>query len=432
MSLTHPQFRVFSSPMDDFSVEEMNYVEVLPDSEQIGTSQTRWELTHKSIDSFINLHRSYLLVQVKVVRGDAGQVGNDLPATAEVAISNGVSLFDRITLLCNGSVISEVNNYQIAQQVLALAEMSKDYRDNTASVYNHHTDTNLMTNADGNNAGQNTREAKAIAGLQTFYIPICSMFGFTRYMDKVFRGLRFQIQLHKADKQVSLNTVAGANGVDLQPEIYFNKVRLLMCNVVPSPAIEASINSRLNQGAVQQLRWDEVSCYKSSSITDANPRFRIASQIQSAKHLFVTIQSTATANGSYTSNTGKFEPSATTEMSVIVNNKKYPLLPYTTDFATGNGDAVRAFMALQEYKSPFKNLNDSNLLNYDDYKTTPIWYFSLSAIEPTAFSVEGQADIEIQLKFTPDANGSTIWATVLHERNAVVSGSSTQLTLQQL
>ena len=91
--LTHPQFRVFSSPMDDFSVEEMNYVEILPDSEQVGTTQTRWELTHKAIDSFINLHRSYLMVQVKVVRGDAGEVGNALPNTATIAISNGVSLF---------------------------------------------------------------------------------------------------------------------------------------------------------------------------------------------------------------------------------------------------------------------------------------------------------------------------------------------------
>ena len=89
-------------------------------------------------------------------------------------------------------------------------------------------------------------------------------------------------------------------------------------------------------------------------------------------------------------------------------------------------------MALQEYKSPFKNLNDSNLLNYEDYLTTPIWYFNISTIPPETFSVEGTADIEINCKFTPDGAGSTIFATVLHERNAVVSGSSTQLTLQQL
>ena len=76
----------------------------------------------------------------------------------------------------------------------------------------------------------------------------------------------------------------------LLPEIYFNKIRLFTCNVVPAPQIQASINNRLNSGAVQQLRWDEVSCYKSASITDTNPRFRIASQIQSAKHLFVCIQ----------------------------------------------------------------------------------------------------------------------------------------------
>ena len=39
------------------------------------------------------------MVQVKVVRGDAGEVGNALPNTATIAISNGVSLFDFTTTI---------------------------------------------------------------------------------------------------------------------------------------------------------------------------------------------------------------------------------------------------------------------------------------------------------------------------------------------
>ena len=67
-------------------------------------------------------------------------------------LSNGISLFDRISLTANGAVVSETQNYQQSQNILALCEFSKDFRDNQASNYNHYTDTN-DGGANGNNLG---------------------------------------------------------------------------------------------------------------------------------------------------------------------------------------------------------------------------------------------------------------------------------------
>ena len=72
----------------------------------------------------------------------------------------------------------------------------------TGSVYNHYHDNATMAITDTNNLGNSVRQSLAKTQKQTIYIPVSSLFGFTRSLDKVFRGLRFQIQLHKADKQV--------------------------------------------------------------------------------------------------------------------------------------------------------------------------------------------------------------------------------------
>ena len=55
MSLKHPMLDVFRSPMEDNSIESMEWVPIEPDSFQAGTTQQRFELTHKAIDNFVNL-----------------------------------------------------------------------------------------------------------------------------------------------------------------------------------------------------------------------------------------------------------------------------------------------------------------------------------------------------------------------------------------
>ena len=86
MSLKHPMLDVFRSPMEDNSIESMEWVPIEPDSFQAGTTQQRLELTHKAIDNFVNLHRSYLEIKCKIV--DAN--GANLDGNAECALSNGI------------------------------------------------------------------------------------------------------------------------------------------------------------------------------------------------------------------------------------------------------------------------------------------------------------------------------------------------------
>ena len=67
MSLKHPMLNVFGQTMEDNSLESVEWIPVEPDSFQAGTDQQRFEITHKAISNFVNLHRSYVEVKLKIV-----------------------------------------------------------------------------------------------------------------------------------------------------------------------------------------------------------------------------------------------------------------------------------------------------------------------------------------------------------------------------
>ena len=54
MSLKHPMLDVFRTPMEDNSIESVEWIPIEPDSFQSGTQLQRLELTHKAIDNFVN------------------------------------------------------------------------------------------------------------------------------------------------------------------------------------------------------------------------------------------------------------------------------------------------------------------------------------------------------------------------------------------
>ena len=136
MSLKHPMLDVFGQTMEDNSIESVEWIPTEPDSFQAGTNQQRYEITHKAISNFVNLHRSYVEVKLKIV----DNAGADTDADDEICLQNGISIFDRITLTANGAIVSESAHYQQSQQVLSLCEFSKDFRDNQAQNFNHNTD----------------------------------------------------------------------------------------------------------------------------------------------------------------------------------------------------------------------------------------------------------------------------------------------------
>jgi hypothetical protein len=130
---------------------------------------------------------------------------------------------------------------------------------------------------------------------QTLHIPLSQLFGFTRDLDSVTRGIQWQMILHKQADTLALHCAAGADGADKAPKLYISKMKWWVCHARPSLGIDARINQQLNEGMVQNLDWMEVSCFKSPAFQEANPRFRISSQVRDPLYAFVACMPTATA-----------------------------------------------------------------------------------------------------------------------------------------
>ena len=78
------------------------------------------------------------------------------------------------------------------------------------------------------------------------------------------------------------------------------------------------------------------------------------------------------------------------------------------------------------------NTDGANLVNLVDYANIfPIFYFDLTQVKDESFSTEGSADLSVQVKCSA-ATQVNFFVCLLHKRSAVISGNSTQLTLQQL
>ena len=117
---------------------------------------------------------------------------------------------------------------------------------------------------------------------------------------------------------------------------------------------------------------------------------------------------------------------------MVVNNKLALPQPYETNFTANSVDVGRVKAALDRYKAPYQNTDGANLINLIDYANMyPIFYFDLNQVKDESFSTEGAADLEVVTKCS-NATAVNFFCVVLHKRSAVISGNSTQMTLQQL
>ena len=207
-------------------------------------------------------------------------------------------------------------------------------------------------------------------------------------------------------------------------------MQLWVPTIKPSLQVVQSIENRLAQGFTQKLNYESMNMYRSPSFQETTPSYRITTSITKPTHVWVGLQATAT-EGSATANNQMFIPNGITEIELRVNNVQYPREKLTCDFSAGNEDVGRVFQNFLSYGNRFNDNQNGCLLNMIDFKTSPLFYFDLTNVEPSVFSVNGSSDLEVRCRMS---NGTAVqfYVLVLSEREAIIHGNSTQLRLEQL
>ena len=260
MSLVNPQLQVFSEPLEDLSVESMEFYPFAPDTENPGTTQTKYDITVKDLDSYINFSRSYLQINCKIVTSAGANIANE-----NIALQNsGFSLIERATVLVDNQIVEECNHAPQVTTMKFLAESSDDYyRTNGSNMY-FYKDTGLGTAVPADNVGFSTRKAFASASANmTLYLPMKHLFGYATN-DKVTKGLRHTLSLTRASHANMIHQDANASAGS---QVYISKMRLWVPIIRPSLRAVQNIESKLNQGFKQKLNWDAHNGYRSGTFS---------------------------------------------------------------------------------------------------------------------------------------------------------------------
>ena len=152
--IVNSQLRVFEEALEDNSIQEMVYRPVLPnDTSTPGLTKSRFEITHKDVDQYINFSRSYLQVRIKIVDNN----GTDFNDGRDITLQNGF-IWERCQLLIDNQIVEEVQNAGHAQNILALTNMSKDYHDTAGQNMLFARDTSKSGGGAVTNTGFTTRK----------------------------------------------------------------------------------------------------------------------------------------------------------------------------------------------------------------------------------------------------------------------------------
>ena len=434
--ILNSQLRVFEEPLEDNSIQEMIYRPVLPNDTTVpGLAKTRFEFIHKDVDQYINFSRGYLEIRGKVV--DAN--GADIADGRAITIQNAF-FFERCQLNCDNQLIEEVQNANHAQSILALTNMSKDYHDTAGQNMLYSRDTEVSGN--DTNVGHLTRGSLTNnSAMFTAYVPLKNLFGFCRDYDKVTRGLKMGLVLHKNTDVQNLHK--RHNVADGQ--LYFQEMKLWIPTVKPDLRSQQRLENAVSQGFVQKMNWRAINCYKSPNFAMNNINWRITTSLQKPVGIYLAFQKTVrvqrndagNANVNVNTNTQEYNHSTfdncgVTELKVMVNNVSYPREPVETNFAANNLNVGRAYQNLLSSKNTFHNMDDSLLINLPEFRDIyPIHYIDLSNVEDGVYNMNSSADIEVRIKKN-NAEDLRCIAVILSESEAVAHSNGTSVRLEQV
>merc|ERR1711991_1054377 len=133
MGLLNESLNLFGSPLEDNSIETEDYLSYSPDD--IGTpgiNKTKFTITVKDLDSWINFSKAYLEYSVRLKAADGVA---DIAAGANIALQQG-HIFERCELNVDNQNVESVQLANIASHIHNLATIGPNYKSTTGEQMN--------------------------------------------------------------------------------------------------------------------------------------------------------------------------------------------------------------------------------------------------------------------------------------------------------
>ena len=288
-------------------------------------------------------------------------------------------LFSNVKYELAGREIESVNNPGIAGVLMGIGKFPYDYANSAGMIqYWSPQTSDAVLDERGFARRKEYIIYKAVPrGSFSFAVELENLFGFCEDYDKVVYGMRHKLTLVRKnnDDAIQRIAVAGAGKVEL------TNVALVMPRVHPSDMKKFSLYKSIEAKVVLDAAWRMRQC----SSTEIPPqsqtfdwRLGVRTPPEKPRHLLIAFQSNR--SGDQLKNPSQFDHLSATEVSVILNDTKYPARDVIADFLKHK--YVEYYKMFTEFARDYYGLDPLTVSNFVDIVTYkeefPIFYIDAS------------------------------------------------------
>ena len=412
------------------SIKSYEYNEYLPTSGSNLNIPGTITIPIESQDDFFHPRKSFLLVEGELVKSD----GKRYATTDDLALCNNgiMHLFSNAKYEIAGQEIESVNNPGIAGVLMGAAKFPFDYSTGAGLMqcWAPNTADSQIINTKGYEARKKYIIAKSVpVGTFSFIVELENVFGFVEDYAKVTYGMRHRLTLvRKTDNDAILRATGVKAG-----KVNLTKVAWLMPRVLPSDSAREELYQMIEDETSIDVGYRMRQCNVADiakNVTSFDWRLGVRTAPEKPRYILIALQEGKSDNQE--KNASVFDNVQVTQMSVKLNDTKYPARDVTADFAKHK--FVEYYQMFSNFSQDYYGmdpLTSGTSMDLLTYKTLfPIFYFDVSK-QSERFD-QSVVDVTVRMKFGANIpDNVVVHALIISDRRILFKSDGKKLTVEE-
>ena len=391
-------------------------------------------------DDFYYPSESYLEITGKLVKaGTTTAFGvTDVMGFTNYGVLN---LFTLARYCCNGTPIEQVPQPGVVATMLGVTLLPNDYKQGLFEGYYPDTFATVSKvgtaeEPDCDNTGWFIRRKLIMDASGNFQvgIPLSKIFGFAEDYQKVIYGLNHSIVLTKGtDSNNALYTKPGTalNAPSTKGDVQLSLIRWVIPRVDPSDVAKYTLLQQIDNRIILDCGF-RMREYQSTNVdaTSTNWTWRIGVRSSPEKPRFIMIAFQSNLRDDQDKNNSVFSHCKVSNISIMLNNDRYPLNDFTADF--DNGRYSNLYWEFMNFRKAYYGIDprvSSTSVDPLTYKNLyPIFCFDVSRQSERLKT--GVTDISLSCTFNEGVAASTVaHAVIISDRRIKFQSNGSKMTV---
>ena len=410
------------------AIKSYEYNEYLPTSGSNLNTPGTITIHIECQDEFYHPRRSYLLVEGDVVKENGTRY---IDGADDIALTNNgiMHLFSNIKYEIAGQEIESVNNPGISGVIMNTVKFPYGYAEGVGLMQCWAADTDETQLGD---KGWRKRKDYIMTksdpkGSFSFIVELENVFGFVEDYDKVTYGMRQKLTLVRKDNNDALfRTRATAAG-----KVRLSKVAWIMPRVHPSDVKKFDLYRKIESKVSIDVPFRMRQCNITEippNVTSYDWRLGVRSSPEKPRHILIALQKDR--SGDQLKNASLFDHEDLSEISVVLNDTKYPARDIHSDFKKHK--YIEHYKSFTDFARDYYGLDPLTVGNFIDpisYKEEfPIFYINVS--HQSERLSHGVVDIKVQMRFGDNTKENLVaHALIISDRRMKFTSDGSKMNI---